>query len=161
MLLGFWEGIIHLRLGTSCTLVSFHPYLPPYKNVVEETDLTTCVHTDHANHGYATEALKAFIPFYFSLVPPSSAESDSSAGRPERDYMEARTDFENYASQRVLVKCGFTLMEGMRDTFNNAVLGVREILCYRLARPGTELRGVVDGGGGVEGEQERMRPPVE
>ena len=104
---------------------------------------------DHAGHGYATEALRALIPFYFSLVP-SAAET----GRPECDYMEGRTDFENFASQKVLTKCGFVIVEGERETFDNAVLGVREILCYRLARPGTKLAMRED-------EEEPPKPPVE
>lgn len=111
--------------------------------------LTPQPHPDHSGHGYATEALRAFISFYFSIVP---AAADT--GKPECDYMQGRTDAENFASQKVLTKCGFVLMEGEKDTFENAVLGMREVLCYRLPRPGTKL--VVR-----EDEEEAPRPPIE
>lgn len=68
--------------------------------------------------------------------------------------MQGRTDFENFASQKVLTKCGFALIKGEKDTFDNAVLGVRDVLCYRLARPVTKLMMKED-------EDEPPRPPVE
>lgn len=68
--------------------------------------------------------------------------------------MQGRTDFENFASQKVLTKCGFTFIEHEKDTFDNVVLGMRDVHCYRLPRPGTKL--VMK-----EDEEEPPRPPVE
>lgn len=94
------------------------------------------IHEDHAGRGYATEALQAFIPKYFERVPSPTD------GRPGFDYIDGHTLDDNFASQRILQKCGFVLVGHNQIEFdrNPGMIGVsREAKLFRLARPGKTL----------------------
>ncbi|KAK4498101.1 hypothetical protein PRZ48_010757 [Zasmidium cellare] len=90
------------------------------------------IRTDRAGKGYATEALRAFLPAYFERVPPASE------GGTGVDFIEGYVDVENKASQRVLDKCGFTLCESLPGEIEN-LMGLRDVLLYRCPRPGRTL----------------------
>jgi len=81
---------------------------------------------DYWGHGYATEALRAFMPLFFEYY---------SGGENQRyDYAEALTDTELVSSQSVLLKAGFKLHERREKDFENPVLGIRDTLVYRMQR---------------------------
>jgi hypothetical protein len=89
----------------------------------------------HAGKGYATEALRAYLSTYFANVPsPSTAP-----GGLGFDYVQAETDADNIASQKVLLKCGFQLVETLANAFDSPTLGLRDTLVYKIARPGMTL----------------------
>ncbi|KAF2878153.1 acyl-CoA N-acyltransferase [Massariosphaeria phaeospora] len=79
--------------------------------------------------GYATEALRAFMPLFFAHYAGGGSE------QPRYEYAEAHTDPELVASQNVLAKAGFRLYERREKDFENLVLGWRDTLVYRLGRP--------------------------
>jgi RimJ/RimL family protein N-acetyltransferase len=80
--------------------------------------------------GYATEALRAFMPLFFDHF---------SGGENERyEYAEAHTDPELSSSQHVLLKVGFQLYEKREKDFENPILGWRDTLVYRMTRPDEE-----------------------
>lgn len=77
--------------------------------------------------GYATEALRGFMPLFFDHF---------SGGEHERyEYAVALTDPELVSSQKVLSKVGFRLHEKRENDFDNPVLGLRDTLEYRMSRP--------------------------
>jgi RimJ/RimL family protein N-acetyltransferase len=78
--------------------------------------------------GYATEALRAFLPLFF--------EHFAGGNEPYYEYAEAHTDPELISSQSVLRKVGFEFVEKREKDFENPVLGLRDTMVYRLARPG-------------------------
>ncbi|RMX74686.1 hypothetical protein D0869_12348 [Hortaea werneckii] len=90
---------------------------------------------DYGGKGYATEALGALIPELFSRMPAVSSGTQSLGF----DYIEALTDSENIASQKVLEKCGFTFCETCSQNFEHPVLGIRDTAVYRIARPSNTL----------------------
>jgi RimJ/RimL family protein N-acetyltransferase len=92
--------------------------------------------TAYAGKGYATEALRAYLPVYFERVPSPTASGVIALGF---DYVQAETDNENFASQRILLKCGFELVETLTNAFDSPSLGLRDTLIYKLARPGMSL----------------------
>ena len=55
------------------------------------------------------------------------------------DYIEALTVAQDWASRRVLEKCGFTYCETHPQDFENPVLGLCDTTVYRIARPGKTL----------------------
>jgi RimJ/RimL family protein N-acetyltransferase len=77
--------------------------------------------------GYATEALRAFMPMFFDWY------SGGKQGRFE--FAEAFTDTELVASQHILEKVGFRFVEKREKDFENPVLGLRDTLVYRMDRP--------------------------
>ncbi|KAF2661848.1 acyl-CoA N-acyltransferase [Lophiostoma macrostomum CBS 122681] len=85
--------------------------------------------------GYATEALKAFMPAFF----------DHYSGAPQGrfEYAEAHTDPELVTSQNVLQKAGFNLLERREKDFENPVLGWRDTLVYRIYRHSDATSGTV------------------
>lgn len=87
----------------------------------------------HAGKGYATEALRAYLSTYFANVPSTAS------GALGFDYVQAETDADNIASQKVLLKCGFQLVETLTNAFDSPTLGLRDTLVYKLARPGMTL----------------------
>ncbi|KAI7163925.1 hypothetical protein KC349_g1035 [Hortaea werneckii] len=89
------------------------------------------INADYGGRGYATEALAALIPELFSRMPAVSSATQSLG----YDYIEALTDSENIASQKVLEKCGFTFCETCSQNFEHPVLGLRDTAVYRIARP--------------------------
>lgn len=82
-------------------------------------------------NGYATEALRAFMPLFFDWY------SGGEQGRFE--HADAFTDTELVASQHVLEKVGFRFVEKREKDFENPVLGLRDTLVYRMARPDTTI----------------------
>lgn len=78
--------------------------------------------------GYATEALRAFMPMFF-------AHFSGEDGQMLFEYAEAHTDPELVASHNVLVKSGFELAEVREKDFDNPVLGLRDSWIYRMPRP--------------------------
>ncbi len=83
---------------------------------------------DYWGRGYATEALRAFLPLFFEHY---------SGGKNECfDFALALTDTELVSSQNVLKKVGFTLYERREKDFENPVLGTRDTLFFRMYRPG-------------------------
>lgn len=83
--------------------------------------------------GYATEALRAFMPLFFDHF--------SGGEQAHFEYAEAHTDPELVASHHVLEKTGFSLHELREKDFENPVLGLRDTLVYRLYRPNNESAG--------------------
>ncbi|OAL43870.1 acyl-CoA N-acyltransferase [Pyrenochaeta sp. DS3sAY3a] len=82
---------------------------------------------DHWGKGYATEALRAFMPLFFKHYSGNDYE--------RFEYAEAHTDTELIASQNVLTKTGFVLFEKREKDFENPILGWRDTLIYRMYRP--------------------------
>jgi RimJ/RimL family protein N-acetyltransferase len=78
--------------------------------------------------GYATEALRAFMPMFFNHFSGYD-------GQVRFEYAEAHTDPDLVASQNVLVKAGFELVEIREKDFDNPVLGLRDSWIYRMTRP--------------------------
>ena len=132
--------------------------------------------TAHAGKGYATEALRAYLPTYFAHVPSPTA----SPGALGFDYVQAETDADNIASQKVLLKCGFQLVETLTNAFDSPTMGLRDTLVYKVARPGVTLESLgqverpvrllevmgragpgKNGYGKVEEEEEEFVPPVQ
>lgn len=117
-------------------------------------------------YGYATEALRAFMPVFFehysgrdraNYVPEDfgqaihnentgneNLEGDDRNNRnrlaPRYDYAEAHTDTELASSQNVLEKVGFRLHEKRENDFNNPVLGLRSTYIYRMYRIAVEAK---------------------
>jgi RimJ/RimL family protein N-acetyltransferase len=111
-------------------------------------------------HGYATEALRAFMPLFFEHYSghsiadyqsndvegvPSEGHTNNGNGTngctnnerrlaPRYDYAEAHTDPELVSSQNVLTKVGFKLHERKKNDFENPILGMRDTLVYRFYR---------------------------
>lgn len=79
--------------------------------------------------GYATEALRAFLPLFFDHY------SGGEQGRFE--FAEAHTDPDLVTSQSVLKKAGFELIEVREKDFENPVLGWRDSVIFRYKRPDT------------------------
>ncbi|KAI6855687.1 hypothetical protein D0864_13388 [Hortaea werneckii] len=94
------------------------------------------INADYGGKGYATEALGALVPELFSRMPAVSPFTQSLG----YDYIEALTDSENIASQKVLQKCGFTFCETCSQNFEHPVLGLRDTAVYRIARPSKTLQ---------------------
>jgi hypothetical protein len=69
----------------------------------------------------------------------STSSDDPSTNLPPINYIQAETDQDNPASQNVLLKCGFEFIERLVGAFDSPVLGVRDTVVYRIARPGTKL----------------------
>jgi RimJ/RimL family protein N-acetyltransferase len=84
-----------------------------------------------------------------------SSPSLSSSTNPPLNYIQAETDQDNLASQNVLRKCGFEFVGRLAGAFDSPVLGVRDTVVYRIARPGTKLAGV----GGEEDDE--FVPPIQ
>jgi RimJ/RimL family protein N-acetyltransferase len=84
------------------------------------------LNTEYWGKGYATEALRAFLPLFFEHY------SGGEQGRFE--YAEALTDTELVSSQNVLKKSGFKLVERREKDFQNPALGLRDTLVWRKYR---------------------------
>lgn len=88
------------------------------------------------------------------------------------DYVQAETDQDNIASQRILQKCGFQHVETIVNGFESPILGLRDTVVYRIARPGMTLESLEGGekamrwleksgrAGNVKKEEELV-PPVQ
>jgi RimJ/RimL family protein N-acetyltransferase len=108
-----------------------------------------------AGKGYATEALQAFISAYFARIPPAS---DGGTGH---DVLDAFTDTANYASHRVLEKCGFVKCETLRQDHESWHFGTRDSLVWRVPRPGKTLEELRLGSTAGEDDDEKFVPPVQ
>ncbi|KAF2727003.1 acyl-CoA N-acyltransferase [Polyplosphaeria fusca] len=79
--------------------------------------------------GYATEALRGFMPLFWEHYDGNGAE--------RFDYAVGLTDPELITSQSVLKKVGFTLFKRREKDFENPRLGVRDTFEFRMLRPGS------------------------
>jgi len=93
----------------------------------------------HGKRGYATEALTAFLPRLFARW-----DSNDGAGSQAFDYAVAQVDLENLNSVRLLERCGWTRGEATQDAYTSPLLGSRDDITYRIARPGMELKDVME-----------------
>ncbi|KAK5114184.1 hypothetical protein LTR62_002754 [Meristemomyces frigidus] len=111
-------------------------------------------HPDYHGRGYATECLHALIPVLFKhFTQPRLAY----------DYLEACTDSENIASQRVLVKAGFEHFQTFSGIFSSPhFLEPRDEVVYRIARSAITLEGLrlSSSAENVE-DDDRPVPPIE
>lgn len=107
--------------------------------------------------GYATEALRAFIPAFFARTPPASE------GGTGTDVLTAYIDVENPGSKRVLEKSGFQLCETVGDqqvhVQDNPHNTMTDSHIFRIARPGKTLEqlGLVAG----KEVEEPPEPPIQ
>lgn len=85
------------------------------------------LNADHWGKGYATEALRAFMPLFFKHYSGDEGE--------RYEYAEALVDTELMSSQTVLAKADFKLHERRDKDFENPVFGLRDTLVYRMQRP--------------------------
>lgn len=113
---------------------------------------------EYWGRGYATEALRAFMPLFFEHYSGKNTldhrdekgeESHASNGNvangavnnsdkklaPRYEFAEAHTDPDLKSSQNVLAKVGFKLHERKEKDFENPILGWRDTLVFRLYRP--------------------------
>lgn len=85
------------------------------------------LNADYWGRGYATEAMRAFMPLFFGHF---------SGGENARyEFAEAHTDPDLKSSQNVLRKVGFELHELREKDFENPTLGWRDTLIFRMCRP--------------------------
>ncbi|THZ83852.1 acyl-CoA N-acyltransferase [Aureobasidium pullulans] len=99
----------------------------------------------HAGRGYATEALLAFTPALFKMMPA------------EQKFAVARVDVENVSSLKLLERCGWTKGEVEERAYTSALLGVRDDVCFRIAREGYRLEDVL----GQEEDDEPLVPDLQ
>jgi RimJ/RimL family protein N-acetyltransferase len=93
---------------------------------VRAPEIGYMLNSEYWGKGYATEALRAFLPLFFEHY---------SGGEQDRfEYAEALTDTELISSQNVLRKAGFTLVERRDKDFENPALGLRDTLVWRRYR---------------------------
>lgn len=86
----------------------------------------------YSRKGYATEALQAFTPHLFAAMPAHQL------------FAEAHVDPENVASIALLERCGWTRSGvQVQDAYVSPVLGLRDSVCYRIARDGYKLEDVL------------------
>jgi ribosomal-protein-alanine N-acetyltransferase len=85
----------------------------------------------YGGKGYATEALLAFTPALFAMMPV------------EQTYAEAHVDTENVASIKLLERCGWQRGEVEERAYTSPLLGLRDSVCYKIAREGCDLEAVV------------------
>lgn len=84
---------------------------------------------DRQGRGYATEALRTYLPAFFERFDPSN-----NTGGTSMDHVEGHVDVSNKGSQRVLEKCGFVRCEILAG-----ISQIGDVVVYRLARPGKTL----------------------
>jgi RimJ/RimL family protein N-acetyltransferase len=99
---------------------------------VRTPEIGYLLNASYWGRGYATEALRAFMPMFFEHFSGLEAELHG--------YAEALTDPELVSSQNVLLKAGFELSERREKDFENPLLGIRDTLVYRLERSEVEAK---------------------
>ncbi|KAH0392844.1 acyl-CoA N-acyltransferase, partial [Aureobasidium melanogenum] len=87
----------------------------------------------YASKGYATEALIAFTPALFAAMPV------------EQTFAEAHVDTENVASIKLLERCGWQRWGEVEErAYTSPLLGLRDSVCYRIAREEYKLEDLVN-----------------
>jgi ribosomal-protein-alanine N-acetyltransferase len=86
----------------------------------------------YGGKGYATEALLGFAPALFAMMPV------------EQTYAEAHVDVENVASIKLLERCGWQKGEITEKDYTSPLLGLRDSVCYKIAREGYDLENVMN-----------------
>ncbi|KAF2640215.1 acyl-CoA N-acyltransferase [Massarina eburnea CBS 473.64] len=124
-----WNFVVELLPSTS-TPPAGAPRVIGLVGAVRAPEVGYMFNQNYWGKGYATEALKAFMPLFFDHF------SGGEQGRFE--YAEAHTDPELVASHNVLDKAGFKLHEKREKDFENPILGWRDTLIYRMYRPDAE-----------------------
>ncbi|KAI9708507.1 MAG: hypothetical protein M1820_003968 [Bogoriella megaspora] len=95
-------------------------------------------HPHFSGHGYATEALQAYLDAYWKHVPPRSSGKGGSF-----DFARAMTDADNVPSRRLLERCGFSLQGIEKNNYDNPGKGgLRDEAFYMIARPGMDVKTV-------------------
>ena len=151
----FLHSLIHPSIEPNPTqhnLTQHHQATPPRRKKKLQTPPKLTPPPAHTGKGYATEALLAFIPAFFAHMSATNPTATSI------NYICAETDQDNIGSQKVLLKCGFEFVERLVGGFDSPVLGLRDSVVYRVARPGTELE---IGNGEEEEEEGGFVPPVQ
>ncbi|KAF2711518.1 acyl-CoA N-acyltransferase [Pleomassaria siparia CBS 279.74] len=118
-----WNFCIELLPSQTSTPIEAHPAGPRVIGMigaVRAPEVGYMFNTDYWGKGYATEALRAFMPLFFEYYSGGEAEL--------YEYAEAHTDPELIASQNVLLKAGFELFERRERDFENPILGWRDTL---------------------------------
>lgn len=123
-----WNFCIEL-LSTTTKETPTGPRVIGMIGAVRAPEVGYMLNSGYWGKGYATEALRAFIPMFFDHF--------SGGENCQYDYAEAHTDTELVASQNVLQKAGFKLHELREKDFDNPVLGLRDTLVYSIYRPGS------------------------
>lgn len=133
------------RLGSERSMVYTVSPLPSSENpspqvigLAGSSDLPEVGHVFRPSswgHGYATEALKAWIQMYWQRYADGHPGLDGD----DKVYLKARTGSENDGSRGVLRKCGFELFK--EEEVDDERPGAKEnnlkalMLWFRLARP--------------------------
>jgi RimJ/RimL family protein N-acetyltransferase len=93
-------------------------------NTSPKAELGYTFHPSAWGRGYATEALSAFLKLFWE-------------NRPTAEIMEACTDYENYASMKVLTKCGFQEVKTLKDEVVVLSKGPekREVMVFEIKAP--------------------------
>ncbi|PVI00124.1 acyl-CoA N-acyltransferase [Periconia macrospinosa] len=120
-----WNFVVELRHSSPST-TGTAPRVIGMVGAVRAPEVGYMFNIDYWGRGYATEALRAFMPLFFNHFSGGANEM--------YEYAEALTDPELVASQNVLGKVGFQLHEKKEKDFDNPVLGLRDTLVYRLYR---------------------------
>ncbi|KAF2821764.1 acyl-CoA N-acyltransferase [Ophiobolus disseminans] len=118
-----WNFAVELLNSTSS------PRVIGLMGAVRAPEIGYLFNADYWGKGYATEAIRAFMPLFFEHY-----SGDESA---RYEYAEALTDPELVSSQNVLVKVGFKLHDKREKDFENPILGLRDTLVYRMFRSET------------------------
>jgi RimJ/RimL family protein N-acetyltransferase len=116
-----WNFAIELLRTTS------PPRVVGLIGAVRAPEIGYMLNANHWGKGYATEALRAFMPLFFKHYSDDEGEYYK--------YAEALVDTKLISSQTVLAKAGFKLHEKRDKDFENPVLGLRDTLVYRMQRP--------------------------
>lgn len=94
---------------------------------IRTPEIGYCLHPDAWGKGFATEALRAYMPLYWEHV----------SGR--YDYAKALVDAEHNASRKILMKLGFVEYDYKVKNFDSPHHGLVDTVYYRILRPGVSL----------------------
>ncbi|GAB7352237.1 hypothetical protein MBLNU459_g2709t1 [Dothideomycetes sp. NU459] len=100
-------------------------------------------HPAYARQGYATEALRAYVQRMFEVMPSCAAGAAQDPPVEGFDLARAFCDVENAPSINLLLRCGFTRGEVIERDYESGILGWRDGVCLRIARPGMRLEDVM------------------